>query len=341
MSTPVLLADPANREEWLAQRRIGIGASEIAAVLGISPWESPFGLHWRKVHGWDFEPTDEMRAGLLLEPAIAQWWAQECDPNENLVVQLGALYASADRAWQLATPDRLICLPCPECDGGGTYTSPGGRLVLACPDCDGNGGPPLAVLELKYCAHTWDGWGEPGTDDIPVHYRAQVLWQCDVMGVDEWFLAALGPGGFRWYRGRIDTADVRTMRAAGAAFMGRLEAGEAPPLDGHAATLTALKRLHPTVADVDVQVPLELAEGYRRARALRTRVEASVDRYEARIRAAIGDGRRAMYGKQLVASRSVYEQTGDTAELDALDDDWPVVNRLNPGRAKSYLPERN
>jgi hypothetical protein len=62
-----------------------------------------------------------------------------------------------------------------------------------------------------------------------------------------------------------------------------------------------------------------------------------VDRYEARIREAIGDGRRAECNGKLVASRSVYDQSGDTAELSALDGDWPTVNRLNPGRSASYV----
>ena len=29
------------REEWLARRRSGIGGSDVAAVLGLSPWKSP------------------------------------------------------------------------------------------------------------------------------------------------------------------------------------------------------------------------------------------------------------------------------------------------------------
>jgi hypothetical protein len=126
------------------------------------------------------------------------------------------------------------------------------------------------------------------------------------------------------------------MREAGARLMARLAADDAPPLDGHSATIATLKTLHPTVQDITVDVPVELAEGYRRARALRRRADALVDRYEARLRAAIGDGRRAMCGGRLVASRSVYDQSGDSAELTALEADWPTTDRLNPGRAASY-----
>ena len=40
-----------DRAAWLAQRRNGIGASDIAAVLGISPWKTPLQLYMDKRGG--------------------------------------------------------------------------------------------------------------------------------------------------------------------------------------------------------------------------------------------------------------------------------------------------
>lgn len=309
-------ATPDN-PRWHELRREGITASEIAAVVGLSPWDSPFSLYHRKINGWEVEDNEDMSNGRRLEGVICDWWADTQDPLSNLAVVRAGLYAHPDRMWQMATPDRLIC--------------------RACPECDGKAGPPLAVLDAKWAA-TWDHWGEPGTDEIPVYYRAQLLWQMDVLGVDEGHLAVLGPGGFRAYGPvRRDEADLRILRAAGADMMRRLRDGDPPDVDSHPATVTALKRLHPTVEDYDVEVPVELAEGYRRARALRARLEAVLAGYEARIRAAIGSGRRAMCNGRLVASRSVYDQPGDMAELDSLDTDRPTVDRLTPGRSKSYV----
>lgn len=324
----MLLRPPgADRDDWLAARSAGIGASEIAAVLGISPWDSPFSLYWKKREGWATADNEDMEAGRRMEAAICDWAADVIDPNESLAVVPAGLYGSSERPWQLATPDRLVHEICPSCEG-----SP----FPSCGACRNTGlGLLLAVLETKH-PYSWDGFGEDGTDDIPVYYRSQLLWQMDVMEVGEGYLAAYCGHQLRVYHLRRDDRDLAVMRTAGAGFWRRIQDGDAPGVDEHAATLATLRQLHPTVQDLDVQVPLELAEGYRRARALRARAEAVVDRYEARIRAAIGDGRRAMYGKQLVASRSVYEQSGDSAELAAIDDDWPVVNRLNPGRAASY-----
>lgn len=330
----VMLVGPdevaARSPEWLAARRLGVSASDIAAVLGLSPWQSPFSLYWSKVNGWEADENPDMYTGRMVEPAVASWFAHE---HAELMVRPGGFYASSVRPWQLVTPDRLLYVPCIGCDGTGRDKFVG---MPICPDCDGcgvkHGTEPVAVLECKWVAYSWDGWGEPGTDDVPIYYRTQVLQAIDVMGVDEGHLAALGPDGFRSYLIHRDEKDLRVMREAGRRFHERLLAGEPPPLDdAHTATLRTLKRLHPSIdPDVDdAQVDVDLAEGYRRARAARARAESLVDRYEIRLREAIGDGRRAMCNNRLVASRSVYDVKPHWR-------DGHTVDRLNPGRAVSY-----
>ncbi|MBO0875326.1 MAG: hypothetical protein J2P19_18235 [Pseudonocardia sp.] len=49
---------------------------------------------------------------------------------------------------------------------------------------------PDALLEIKHSA-SYDGWGDEGTDEIPVYYRAQVLWQMDAFGLDTAYVACL------------------------------------------------------------------------------------------------------------------------------------------------------
>ncbi len=65
------------REEWLAARQRGVTATDIPAVLGISPWSSPFSLYWRKagVLNGDDGDTDAMRWGRRLEQPIADEFA--------------------------------------------------------------------------------------------------------------------------------------------------------------------------------------------------------------------------------------------------------------------------
>jgi putative phage-type endonuclease len=314
------MALPASVAEdvWLKARREGVGASEIAAVLGISPWESPFSLHWRKRMGWEIGDKPEMEVGRRLEPACADWFAD--NHPEHTVVAAG-LFSNPEIPWQLATPDRILI--CNECCGTGSTLDTGG--VRECGRCWGLG---AHLLECKV-AYSWDEWGEPGTDDIPVHYRAQAMQQMDVLGLRRVRFAVFSSMQFREYSVDFDAADAYVMRIAGAKFMRGLMSGEAPDVDQHTATAKTLRALHPSVVDADVEVSVEFAEGYRRARWLKVRAEKTLARWENRVRDAIGDNRRAKCNGQLVASRSVFERNGENGVT--------TINRLNPGRATSYV----
>ena len=64
---------PPGSPEWHAARAAGIGGSEVAPILGLSPFESRFSLWHRKAGR--IAPVDvspEMEWGTRLEPAIAQ-----------------------------------------------------------------------------------------------------------------------------------------------------------------------------------------------------------------------------------------------------------------------------
>ena len=70
--------DPADRSAWLDWRRGGIGASDIAGILGISPWASPFSVWADKVGVLpEEEPSTVMKAGRWLERGVAPWFADE------------------------------------------------------------------------------------------------------------------------------------------------------------------------------------------------------------------------------------------------------------------------
>jgi putative phage-type endonuclease len=282
--TAVLTAD-TDRAAWLEARRRGIGASEIAAVLGISPWESPFSLYWRKVNGWDFEPTAEMEWGTRLEDAIAEKYAA-LHFDDWLVRRTGLM--TGPEPWMLATPDRLL-------DGGVPATVAPGLGICG-------------VLELKTAHSAHDGWGEAGTAEIPVHYRAQVQWQMLVVDV-QWADVAVLIGGtdYREYEVLRDERDIRVMVEAGRRFMARIDAGDPPPLDDHSATMATLHRLHPDLDDTEVEVDSRIANGYLRAVAMQRKAEAVKRRYEIELRAAMGRARRATSNGSRVATRTISE----------------------------------
>jgi putative phage-type endonuclease len=268
-------------------------------VLGISPWESPFSLYWRKVNGWDADLSDEMEWGTRLEDAIALKYVT-VHPDR---FQARASLMVGAQPWMLATPDRLL------------YDDPW------------SGAPAIGLLETK-CAHSGDGWGEPGTSQIPVNYRAQVLWQMAVTGLYWADVAVLVAGSdYREYTVLRDERDIAVMVEAGRRFMARLEAGEPPPIDDHHATLATVKRLHPDLDDTEVEVSQRLATGYRRACEMARKAKAVKARYEALLRAEMGRARKATHDGEFVASRSIYTVAAHPVREQRVD-------RLNPPRGR-------
>lgn len=283
MSARLILPPDAPREEWLATRRKGVTASEIAVILGISPFDSPFNLFHKKTGtiSEDFD-NDAMSLGRHLEPWIADQWAAD-HPEWNLLP--AGLYASYERPWQMATPDRRISH----------------RARIAC----------TSLLEIK-SAGSYEGWGEDGTDQVPPYYRAQALWQADVWDLPGIYLTCffLGTRQRRDYVIPYDETDVKLMREAAQMFLEMVADGEAPSIDHAPATAQALKQLYPLDEDAeDAQIPADLASDYRYAKRSLDDAQEHYDLLTNQVRALMGSAKKAMSGKEKVATRSVYEQS--------------------------------
>lgn len=68
-----------NREEWLEKRKSFVTSTEMAALFGLSEWETPFGLWQRKRNNLESEvkETERMYFGRQLEPIVAQEFAKK------------------------------------------------------------------------------------------------------------------------------------------------------------------------------------------------------------------------------------------------------------------------
>ena len=275
----------APREEWLAERRKGVGSSDIAILLGLSKWDSPFALYHRKtgVLG-EQEELERMTWGRKLEAVIADEFADR--HPEFYVVRVG-LCRSTERPYQQATPDRLLY---EGASWGDFYRE------------------PLSALEVK-TDESFDEWGPDGTGEIPLKYRAQVLWQADCLDLPGVQLAALLPGKrYREYYIERDDADLKLMREVAEQFMDRVARRDPPDVDGTPATIGALKQLHPDIDDITVQVPNGLAAAYRRACRNAAKAAERKKALEAELRQRMGRARTAAdaHGDK-VATRSIYE----------------------------------
>jgi putative phage-type endonuclease len=257
-------------------------ASKIAAVLGLSPWESRYSL-WHRMAGLlpAQEDTDQTRRGHYLEDAVAQWF---WDQHPPFLVEPGNAWAHPDRAWQAASPDRLILNRTP-----GEWT-----------------GSPTALLEIKTTAFD-DEWGPAGTDEIPPYYRCQVMWQLDTLGLQVGYVAVLLPRlEFREYRIDYNPAEAAELVAEARDFLDSLPGGPAeqvPNLDAHAETYRAVRRLHSDIDPVDVDVPHWLARDYCAAVDQLRRAAKAHDYWRTVMADHMQTARRALWDGKSIATR--------------------------------------
>lgn len=330
---------PAKDEaEWLAARRQGITASEIAVVMGLSSWSSPYALYHQKLGILPpVEDSPAMERGRVLEPYIAGKFAQAHEDDFLLFGDGRQLFAHDERKWQLATPDRLIA-------DDMRFDFDGDDVIEVF--------EPVAVAEFK-TASSMDEWGEPGTDEIPVHYRAQVLWQMDVMGVHKAHVAVLDIGRWQVREYVIEhgstpeeadgddasecdiCCDILMMRDAGREFLGRIGRQDPPDVDWRPATAYALKQLHPSLEARNVVVPGSLAKRYRAACKAVKSAEQRKRLAENLLRARMGTAQAAYDGAtgQVLATRQVYDVAAKTIERKAFTVDKLIAAK--PKEAKS------
>ena len=157
---------PKSREEWLRLRESGIGSSEIATIVGLNPWETPYQL-WRRKVGID-PPKEEnfaMKAGHYLEDAVSRFWADE---TGQVVIKSSAgdwVIRDNKKPFLQVSPDRTYWLA----------DKPHNR--------DNKG-----ILECKTTQMSIDA------DDIPKHWFCQLQYQLGVAGLTSGSLAWLSSG---------------------------------------------------------------------------------------------------------------------------------------------------
>jgi len=90
------------RQDWLLRRRSGIGGSDIAALLGISPWRTAFDIWQEKTSTGPVidNPSVKMRIGTELEPLAAKMYEEETGRKTrkcNILLRSGRLIGNVDR----------------------------------------------------------------------------------------------------------------------------------------------------------------------------------------------------------------------------------------------------
>lgn len=245
MNAQLQTIEPAQHD-----RRRYIGGSDVAAVLGISPWRTPLQLWEAKTAPalpHDFAKGVKRR-GHRWEAVVAEMLVEHLEERGHSVeiVATGKRYVDPARDYLAAEIDFEVRL-----DGEDEITN----------------------VELKtvhpFKAHEW---GDAGTDEAPVWYTAQGMHGLGVTGRRRCLIAPLfGADEIRAYPVLRDDETIEAMRARCDAFWQLVQTGVRPD----PTTLADLDRLY---RGDDTQPALiaddELTRHVLRLRAIKAEIKA-------------------------------------------------------------------
>jgi putative phage-type endonuclease len=203
-------------------RRKFLGGSEIAAVMGISPWQTPVELWKDKTGRAEPRAFDAAREGILrrgkrLEP-IVRAMAIDKMRERGLQVELVAKnrrYYDREMPWLTSEIDFEVVLSgVAEIDG--TEVRFSRELVTA--DCK-----TAAGFARRH-------WGQEDTDAMPLYYAAQFMQGLDLTGRDRCLCAALiGLDDVALYWVTRDDVTIGAMRQRAQSFWVDHVLADVPP----------------------------------------------------------------------------------------------------------------
>lgn len=259
------------------EHRQTMTASKIGAALGISPFQSPASLWLLMTNRIDPDPTTPpMRRGHNQEASILEWFFTELHPELT----------------QLA--------------GETTWTHPG--LPWAASNTDAHAVTPggeVVFVEAKSIARDSNKeWGKPGTDQIPLTYFVQVMWQMHMTHhpagekVTRTYVVKHGPFVDQYDVYPIDydllTATNIEQRAH-TFWLSVQDPDGCPEPSNMVGEHQKFSRLHADIEpDFDWEISLELATEYILAKDDKKDAQAREDGAKARILKAMGTARTAM-----------------------------------------------
>jgi putative phage-type endonuclease len=228
----LIKTDQMPRQMWLKERRRGIGGSDIAGVVGMSPWSSPIKVYQAKIGELpDIPETEAMHFGTELEAFVAK----EFERQTGLRVRKrnAILYHSKQEKWMLANVDRLVI---------------GRHEGLECKTTN---------------AFSADKWSE---EKVPDQYFLQCQWYMGVTGYPRWHIAVL-IGGQHFLHRVIERDDelIAQLMEKGRDFWFNHVVPRIPPeFDGSRSSAELLSYMYPEGRPETVNLPNRFADELKR-----------------------------------------------------------------------------
>ena len=300
MSTTIIR--PKDRNEWLDYRRAGIGSSEIATIVGLNPFETPYQL-WRRKIGLD-EPKSEtfaMRAGHYLEDAVSQFWS---DATGRQIIKASAgdwIVRNDDKPFVQVSPDRTYWLD------------------------DNRNNDNKGILECKTTQRVIDA------DDLPKTWFCQVQYQLGGAEIQQGSIAWLTAGREFGYQDLTLVPDFYAwlVEEAERFWIDNVMGGKEPDCANVQDVLIKFNR-H-TDSKV-IEVGDEIMQAYSQLKDVRaeiSKLEEQKEALEAKLKMGFGDAEAISYGGNIIAT---WKSGKDSEKFDAKS-----FQAAHPELAQQYM----
>jgi putative phage-type endonuclease len=298
-----------DKDEWLEKRKLGVSATDIAAISGLNPYKTIYDVFLEKLDL--VEPTPDnprMRWGRRMEDVLTE----DYENMTGYITFKTGLLRNPDNHLVIGTPDRLVFIH----------------------DSHNDDGRPNKGLEVKTAGiRQKDRWGEPGTDNVPEEYLCQCMWYMAVTGLDEWDLivSIAGTEPVIYTIHRNDELIAELIRRAEDFWNNHVLTKEPPAVDESESAKEMLNRLYQK-ADLDMIESDDkldkLVEALNRQRKFKAVAEENERYLENKIKAIIGDheGVKGEWGQ------ITWKKTKDRTDFDKKS-----FMADNPELAQKYL----
>ena len=167
----------------LKKRRRYLGGSEVAAVLGLSPFTTAASLYDEKMGLIEPKETSEaMEVGIFLEDGIAKLWHHRKYREYQMLKHKPKLHP--EFRFMRASPDRIL------------YDTTGAWVA------------GVEIKCISKFSEAAGGWGRSGSQDYPEYYRVQCAWNRMIFDLPVWNLVALVADGRYTLKHYVYKADL-------------------------------------------------------------------------------------------------------------------------------------
>lgn len=271
-------------DEWRNLRKKSLGGSDAAVVLGLNKWKSEYTL-WADKNGFipEIEDNEAMRIGRDLEEYVAHRFTETTGKR---VRRRNYMFVHDDYEYITANVDREIV---------------GENAGLECKTTN-----IFAKSDFE-------------SGEIPLYYYCQCMHYMAVMGYEKMYLAVLVLGkAFYWFEINRDDTEIESLINAEVEWWNKYMVGdEIPPLDGSDSTADTLSKMYPydngfVIHNSNLKPDVE---NYLNLKNRIAELKKSLDEYENKIKAGIGEAEGCLIGKYEAVWKKQKRCSLDTKKL--------------------------